>query len=43
MEIIKNADLPSPISFFIEVPIYKSFKIDESNWQQVLEIEIFTS
>lgn len=41
MEILENADLPSPISFFIQVPIYKSFKIDESNCQQVLEIENF--
>ncbi|HEY9743458.1 MAG TPA: hypothetical protein V6C90_23480 [Coleofasciculaceae cyanobacterium] len=36
-----NSNLPSPIVFFLKVPLYEKFKVDESYCKQILEIECF--
>lgn len=33
--------LPSPIEFFLETPLYASFEIDRQNYRDVLSIEFF--
>jgi hypothetical protein len=41
MDTNQNSELPSPTDFFIKVPLYKIFTVDEYNWQTIFNIEYF--
>jgi hypothetical protein len=41
MTVKQNSNLPFPIDFFLKVPLYEKFKVDESDWQGILGIECF--
>lgn len=41
MDTNQKSKLPSPNDFFIKVPLYEIFNVDESNWETIVDIEYF--